>query len=64
MGGGGTVIIRNAIKQALIHPLIHGALPEKMKAVVDPVLQKDVNDWTVADHNGALHVFDWAATHC
>lgn len=64
MGGGGTIIIRNAIKQVLTDPLVHGSLPDKMKTTIDPVLAKDVNDWTTPEHHAALNVFDWAATHC
>ena len=63
-GGGGVIIIRNAMKMALSDPLVHGALPDHLKSTVDPILAKDVNDWSMVDHRSAVHVFDWAAAHC
>ena len=63
MSSGGIIIMRKAIQQALTDPLVHGQLPDKMKVTIDPVLAKDVNDWTTADHHAAVHVFDWAAVH-
>lgn len=64
MGGGdGTIIVRNAMKRALSHPLVHGQLPEKMTAVIDPVLAKDEGEWTLHEHHAVLEVFNWAAQH-
>ena len=64
MGGGGHIIIRNAIKQVLSDPLIHGALSDKHKAQIDPILAQDINDWTPQDDETARRVFDWAARNC
>lgn len=65
MGGGdGTVIVRNAMKKALSHPLVHGQLPDKMTRVIDPVLAKDAGIWSLAEHHAVLEVFNWATQHC
>lgn len=63
-GGGGVIIIRAAMKQALVDPLVHGNLPKDLQAAIDPVLAKDVNAWTMVDHHDAVHAFVWAAEHC
>lgn len=64
MGGGGTIIIRQAIKQALTDPVVHGMLPASDIAVVDPILAKDVNDWTHQEQRAAMKTFAWAEQHC
>jgi hypothetical protein len=64
MGGGGHIIIRNAIKQALSDPLIHGILSDKHKAIIDPILAEDINNWTPKDDAEALKVFEWCARNC
>jgi hypothetical protein len=64
MGGGGTIIIRNAMKQALSDPLVHGTLSDSDIAAIGPILAKDVNDWTHKEHDKVLKVFTWAAQHC
>jgi hypothetical protein len=63
MGGGGTIIVRNAIKNTLTQPVVHGSLPSHLLTEVDPVLAKDVNDWAPTEHAIAVRVFHWAATH-
>jgi hypothetical protein len=56
MGGGdGTVIVKNAVKAALSDPTVHGNLAPKMQAKIDPVLAKDVADWSTADCTAAGH---------
>lgn len=62
--GGGHVIIRSAIKQALSDPLVHGCLPASDVAVVDPILAKDVNSWTHEEFERVLKTFAWAAQNC
>jgi len=64
MGGGTIIIIRNAIKQALSDPLVHGSLSASDQAAIDPILAKDVNDWTQTEHDKAVKIFTWAAHHC
>ena len=64
MSGGGHVIIKNAIKQALSDPLVHGMLSDSDRAVVDPILAKDVNDWTDEEFNSAGKTFEWARQNC
>jgi hypothetical protein len=63
MGGGGTIIIRNAMKSTLSDPLIHGLLPDCEKAVVDPILAKDVNDWTAEEQHLAAKAFFWVCVN-
>ena len=63
-GGGGTIIIRSAMKKALNDPLIHGDLPDKMTKVIDPVLAKDEGMWSLAEHHAVNDVFNWASQHC
>lgn len=64
MGGSGTIIIRNAMKQALSDPLVHGVLPNHLQEEIDPILSKDTNAWTVSDDQVASSIFHWAAVHC
>lgn len=64
MGGGGHIIIRNAIKQALSDPLVHGMLSDKHKAIIDPILAKDTSAWTVEDDVHAQRIFHWAELNC
>ncbi len=64
MGGGGTIIIRNAIKTTLEDPVIHGSLPDEEKAIVDPILAKDVNDWTQEEQHLTAKAFFWVAVNC
>ena len=63
-GGGGIIIIQKAEIQALMHPLVHGALPQHMQAVVDVLSAKGTDNWTPADCGEALACFVWAALHC
>lgn len=64
MSGGGHIIIRNSIKQALSDPLVHGSLPDQLKAEVDPILAKDTNAWSDSDDCVAFAAFHWAHAHC
>ena len=64
MGGGGHIIIDDAIKQALSDPLVHGVLPPDMQAEVDPILAKDTSNWTENDDCIAFAAFHWAHAHC
>lgn len=64
MGGGGHIIIRSAMKQALTDPLVHGWLPAADTALIDPILAKDVNDWTAQEYERVRKTFAWAAQHC
>lgn len=62
-GGGGTIIIRTAIKQALMHPLVHGALPVHMRNAIDPILEKNVDLWSEQEDRTASAIFHWANAH-
>lgn len=64
MAGGGHIIIRRSIKRTLSDPLVHGSLPAPMLQLVDPVLAKDVNDWSDVEDITVLMAFSWAAYHC
>lgn len=63
-GGGGVIIIRKVMVQALTDPLVHGNLPAETASNIDPILQKDVSDWTAEDHTAVTDAFNWASTHC
>lgn len=63
MGGGGHVIIRNVVVTTLNDPLVGGALPDRMKLAISPILAKDPADWTVQDEMVLAHVFSWALCH-
>ncbi len=63
-GGGGTIIIRSAMKEALNHPLVHGMLPESDANLIDPILAKDVGDWTHIEYEHVRKSFAWVAQHC
>lgn len=63
-GGGGAIILRVAIKQALSHPLVHGILPASDVARIDPILAKDVNDWTHEEQRAVMKSFAWVEQHC
>lgn len=63
-GGGGVIIIRRAMRTTLKDPMVHGALPEHMQAVIDPILARDPDTWTLEEHRIISHAFNWAAEHC
>ena len=63
MGGGGTIIIRNAIKTALTDPMVHGLIPADEAASIDAILAKDTSSWTSQETHQAAKVFHWLATH-
>lgn len=59
MGGSGGVIIVNHAKQALSDPLVHGQLPIRTRAMIDPILAKDVSLWTLRDKKDIAAAFTW-----
>lgn len=63
MAGGGVIIIRNAIKQALSDPLVSGALPSRLQAAIAAPMGKDVNDWDDCDDRDTQRAFNWAMTN-
>lgn len=64
MSGGGHIIIRDAKKQALSNPLVHGALPAAMQTAIAPALAKDTVDWTADDDHETGRAFAWAEKNC
>lgn len=61
MGGGdGGIIIRKSVINNLTDPAVHGRLPLHMQQVIDPILQKDEQDWTTMDKIVIAHVHGWA----
>jgi len=64
MGGGGTIIIRNAMKTALQNPLVHGLIPTNEVDAVDAILAKDVNDWSEKETHKVSKTFHWIASNC
>jgi len=64
MGGGdGTIIVRDAMKSVLTNPVVHGKIPKETTRVIDPVLEKDVGEWSVYEHRAIVDAFTWVATH-
>jgi hypothetical protein len=63
-GGGGIIIIRNAIKQALSDPLVHGNLPPGIQTDIASALAKDTSAWSIDDDKATQHAFSWAMRHC
>ena len=59
-GNSGHIIIDDAIKQTLTNPQIHGDLPPKTQAIVDPILAKDPGTWTAVERVVTLRAFTWA----
>jgi hypothetical protein len=64
MAGGGVIIIRSAMAQALNDPLVYGGLPPKHQAAIDPFIKTDPNTWTEVQQATAFKAFDWAEKHC
>jgi hypothetical protein len=65
MGGGdGTVIVRDAMKQALTNPIVHGALPQSHQDSIDPFINTDSGTWTADQQKHAFKAFEWAEKHC
>ena len=61
MGGGdGGTIVRNNAKTTLTDPIVHGSLPAKVTAVLDPVLAKDCHTWGHQDCIIVSHALSWA----
>lgn len=58
-GGGGHIIIQHA-KIAMSDPLVHGNLPDAIKALIDPILAKEDAQWSVSDKLLIAHAYNWA----
>lgn len=63
-GGGGGIIIRNAIRTALTDPIVYGSLPANHKAAIDPFIHDEAGTWSPANFHKAHEAFNWAAKHC
>jgi hypothetical protein len=63
MSGGGHIIIRNSIKQALTDPLVHGALPAGIQTDIAATLLKDTSAWDEHDDKCTQHAFKWAMSN-
>lgn len=63
MSGGGHIIIRDSVKQALSNPTVHGTLPAEMQAEIDPILAKDTSAWSESEDCVAFAAFHWAHAH-
>jgi hypothetical protein len=62
-GNSGTIIIDDAMKQVLTNPQIHGVLPPKTRAVVDPILAREPGTWTADEGAAIFRAFTWAHTN-
>lgn len=58
-GGGGIIIIQDSIN-TLNKPEVHGNLPPRLQALIDPLLSKDPSTWTPVDKIIVSHVYTWA----
>jgi hypothetical protein len=63
MSGGGHIIVRNAIKQALTDPMVGGALPAGISKEIAPALAKDTSAWDEHDDKCTQHAFKWAMSN-
>jgi hypothetical protein len=64
MGGGGTIIIRDALKTTLTNPVVSGSLPPDEAASIAPFIETDVNTWTTEQQHLAAKAFFWVAVNC
>lgn len=55
MGGGGTIIIRNAMKALLQDPLVIGAVPTELRPHLDHILQWDPGTWSDRQTRFVIH---------
>lgn len=62
-GGGGGVIIIKSVIDTLGDPLVHGALPDEMRAKVDVLLAKDPATWDEDDKAFVGHVYTWGLSN-
>lgn len=60
MSGGGGHIILDATQQTLTNPLVHGALPDKWPAIIDPILARDPSTWSMKDKKDLAACYTWA----
>lgn len=58
-GGGGIIIIHNS-QITLTDPQVHGALPQGLQDLVDPILAKPEDQWDAHDKIVVAHVYSWA----
>lgn len=58
-GGGGHIILSNT-KATLSDPLVHGALPPKTTAIIDPILAKDPSTWSALERREIAKAYSWA----
>ena len=62
-GNSGGIIVRQAAKQALSDPTVHGNLPAHTKTILDPILAKDEGDWSPAECKSVADAIHWAICH-
>ena len=61
MGGGdGAVIVSDSVKAALTNPLVHGNLPAKWPAIIDPILAREPSTWSAKDKQSLSAAYSWA----
>jgi hypothetical protein len=64
MGGSdGGIIVQRAVHDTLTDPLVHGNLPPKWPAIVDPILARDPSTWTAKEKKDLAACFTWALTN-
>jgi hypothetical protein len=63
MGGGGIIIIDDAIKETLVNPLVSGQLKPWQTKLLGAFIAKDPGQWSQDERDMALAVFAWAAVN-
>jgi hypothetical protein len=59
-GNSGGIIVQHAVKATLTDVTVHGQLPPKTQAMVDPILAKDQATWSARDKKDLAAAFTWA----
>lgn len=59
-GSGGGIIVQHNTAVTLSDPQVHGALPQRLQNLLDPILAKTVDQWDEDDKFIVGHVYAWA----
>lgn len=63
MGGSSGGVITHSVINDLSDPQVHGALPDKMRHAIDPIIAMAPANWTAADRMVLAYVHGWALVH-
>jgi hypothetical protein len=59
-GGGGVIIIKDAVAKGLMDPVVYGNLPATITGSLGPILAKDPCDWTQDETQLVAKATEWA----